>query len=89
MEKILEVAEVLNANQVEAHALEACTCPGSIGPALGAPCCQVCDMQMLCPDCGKCRGCSLVLRINSWGPPRLKKKSRAKRRIYEGEPEWE
>ena len=69
----------LSAAQVEGHALLSCVCPKSIGPALSADCCPACEMAMTCPDCEKCRGCSLMLRIDSFGPPDLRKKAEVRK----------
>jgi hypothetical protein len=70
----------LSTTQVEGHALLACACPRVIGGADRGDCCPICEMAMTCPDCGKCRGCRLMLRLDSMGPPQLRKKSRAARR---------
>lgn len=64
----------------EGHALLACVCPRVIGGATRGDCCPACEIAMTCPDCGKCRGCRLMLRLDSMGPPSQRKKSRSPER---------
>jgi hypothetical protein len=71
----------LSTAQVEGHTLLACLCPRAMGGAVRGDCCPACEMAMTCPDCGKCRGCNLMLRIDSLGPPYLRKKSKARSRL--------
>jgi hypothetical protein len=47
------------------YAATACVCPVPIGPT-GSARCPVCQLQLICPGCHRCRGCKLILKF----PPR-------------------
>jgi hypothetical protein len=40
----------------------ACVCPVPIGPTGNARC-STCELALLCPVCGRCRGCKLRLKF--------------------------
>ena len=44
------------------YAATACICPRPIGPT-GVDRCNVCELPLICPECGRCRGCKLRLRF--------------------------
>jgi len=42
--------------------ITACTCPQPIGPT-GSQRCVICQLPLLCPNCGGCRGCKLAAQF--------------------------
>ena len=44
------------------YAATACVCPTPNGPT-GPDRCSVCELPLICPVCGLCRGCKLILRF--------------------------
>jgi hypothetical protein len=44
------------------YAASACVCPGPIGPT-GDARYSVCQLPLICPGCGRCRGCKLILKF--------------------------
>ena len=44
------------------YAATACVCDIPIGPT-GPVWCAVCHLPLICPGCGRCRGCKLSIRF--------------------------
>ena len=44
------------------YSITACVCSTPVGPT-GPDRCHVCELGLLCPECGLCRGCKLRLQF--------------------------
>jgi hypothetical protein len=44
------------------YAATACVCPVPVGPT-GDARCPVCHLPLICPHCGRCRGCKLAIEF--------------------------
>ena len=49
-------------NESPDYVATACICPTPIGPT-GPDQCRVCELNLICPECSRCRGCKLRLRF--------------------------